>query len=91
MSSPITVVKVCLFPLDFLELKDTRITPIPITEKMELFWPHWVTVGTKFRPDILSNWSIFELNWHDIESQFDSISSQFNSNILQLLGIRVEF
>ena len=85
MSSPITVVKDCLFPLDFLELKDTRITPIPITEKWNYFdLKSWVTVGTKFRPEILSNWRIFELNWHDIESQF-------NSNILQLLGIRVEF
>ena len=48
-------------------------------------WNHfdlknWVTGGTKIRPEIPSNWRIFDLNWL-------SISSLFDSNILQILRI----
>ena len=40
----------------------------------------WVTDGTKIRPDIQSNWRIFESIWL-------TISSPFDSNIIQLLEI----
>ena len=40
----------------------------------------WIPGGTKIRPEIPSNWRIFESNWPDVEIQFDS-------NVLQLLGI----
>ena len=41
---------------------------------------NWIPGGIKIRPEIPSNWRIFESNWPDVESQFDS-------NVLQLLGI----
>ena len=52
--------------LTFISLQRT------LKEKMShLTKKFWVTGGTKIRPEIPSNWRIFEWNWLDIESHFD--------------------
>ena len=45
---------------------------ITITKNSYFDLKRWVTVESKIRPGISSNWRIFESNWLDFESLFDS-------------------
>ena len=83
-SASCVFVSECLMGVDCAasyDLGNHRCRIPTLEEKMDYFLPKiWVTVVTKIRPGIASNWKIFEYNWLDIESQIDS-------NILQLFRI----